>query len=115
MSGISKDFSSPEQRQSSSVALSDGNQALLQSYISAAAQCSNSIRVCIVLPQVIRDLSSLVFTRGLSFLMPFIKSNYLLRGSDDDDGAERICQAYTHTIKEIVNPLGDVLVTVCND
>lgn len=103
MSGISKDFSSPEQRQSSSVALSDGNQALLQSYISAAAQCSNSIRVCIVLPQVIRDLSSLVFTRGLSFLMPFIKSNYLLRGSDDDDGAERICQAYTHTIKEIVN------------
>ena len=103
MSGISKDFSfHPKQRQSSSVALSDGNQALLQR-ISAAAQCSNSIRVCIVLPQVIRDLSSLVFTRGLSFLMPFIKSNYLLRGSDDADGAERICQAYTHTIKEIVN------------
>ena len=102
MSGISKDFSPPKQRQRSSVALSDGNQALLQR-ISAAAQCSNSIRVCIVLPQVIRDLSSLVFTRGLSFLMPFIKSNYLLRGSDDDDGAERICQAYTHTIKEIVN------------
>ena len=39
MSGISKDFSPPKQRQRSSVALSDGNQALLQrTKISAAAQ-----------------------------------------------------------------------------
>ena len=92
---------SAEQRQSSSVALSDGNQALLQR-ISAAAQCSNSIRVCIVLPQVIRDLSSLVFTRGLSFLMPFIKSNYLLRGKMMMMELREYVR-HRYTIKEFVN------------